>query len=158
MARRGTLRLIFHGTIFLLIGMLVGFPGFHYGPPTSMDDEFRLFFRQSHLIPIATGIWLIASGAALPNLNLKNASASLLVWSLLVSSYFLLLAQAAWFTAMRLGWTEKACKPILHSPLAPLYIGALIVVAFGALIGNTVMLLGAYSALRQLDRPVGMIH
>ena len=158
MARRGTLRLIFHGTIFLAIGMLVGFPGFLYGPPKSIDDEFRLFFRQSHLIPIATGIWLIASGAVLPNLNLKNGSASLLVWSLIVSSYSLLLAQAAWFTALQLGWTEKAGKPVIHTPLAPLYIGALVVVAVGAVIGNTVMLLGAYSALRQLDRPVGMIH
>ena len=158
MSRRGTLRLIFHGTIFLAIGMLVGFPGFMYGPPKSMDDEFRLFFRQSHLIPIATGVWLIASGAALPNLNLRNASASLLVWSMIVSSYPLLLAQAVWFTALQLKWTERAHKPVLHSPLAPFYIGALLVVAVGALIGNAVMLIGAFSALRQLDRPVGMIH
>ena len=158
MTRRGTLRLIFHGTIFLAIGMLVGFPGFLYGPPKSIDDEFRLFFRQSHLIPIATGVWLIANGAALPNLNLKNGSASLLVWSLIVSSYSLLLAQAAWFTALQLGWTEKAGKQVIHTPLGPLYIGALVVVGVGAVIGNTVMLLGAFSALRQLDHPVGMIH
>jgi hypothetical protein len=158
MARRGTLRLIFHGTIFLAFGMLVGFPGFLHGPPKSIDDEFRLFFRQSHLIPIATGIWLIASGVALPTLNLKNGRASLLVWSLIVSSYSLLLAQGVWFTALQLGWTEKAGKPVMHTPLAPLYIGALIVVATGAVIGNTVMLLGAFSALRELDHPVGMIH
>jgi len=158
MTRRGTLRLIFNGTVFLLVGFLVGFPGFLYGPPTKMDDEFRLFFRQTHLIPVATGIWLIASGAALPSLDLKNGRASLLVWSMLVSSYFLLLAQAVWFTALQLGWTEAAGKPVLHSPLAPLYGGALFVVAVGALIGNGVMLVGAYSALRELDRPVGLIH
>jgi hypothetical protein len=158
MARRGALRLILHGAILLLIGMSVGFPAFLFGPPTKMDDEFRLFFRQSHLIPIATGAWMIAIAGGLPHLSLKDRGASWLIWSLVISAYSLVVAQMAWGAALYVGWTRANGEPVTQSPLAPLYIGSLGVVAAGAIVGTFIIMLGAYSALRQLARPVQELH
>jgi hypothetical protein len=158
MAKRGALRLVLNGAILMLVGMLVGFPGFFFGPPTSMDDEFRLFFRQSHLIPIAQGAWTIASGAVLPSLALSDALASVLVWSIIVSDYSILLAQSAWGIALAIGWTEAAGKQVQHSPLAPLYLGALGMTAVGALAGIILITVGAFRALRQTNCPVRTIH
>jgi hypothetical protein len=158
MAKRGALRLILNGAILMLVGMLVGIPGFAFGPPLSMNDEFRLFFRQTHLIPIAQGAWMIASGAVLPSLALSDVLASTLIWSMIVSGYSLLVAQAAWGAALAFGWTVKAGTGVLHSPLAPVYLGALVVTALGALAGIVLIAIGAFSALRQMNSPVRTIH
>jgi hypothetical protein len=158
MARRAALWLIFHGAIMLLIGMFVGFPGFMFGPPTSMDDELRLFFRQSHLIPIATGVWMIAVAGGLPTLSLTDRSASWLIWSLVVSAYSLVSAQIVWGAALYIGWTRANGEPVTNSPLAPLYIGALAVVALGALIVTFIIMRGAYSALKLSANPVRTVH
>ena len=158
MARRGALRLVLHGAILMLVGMLVGIPAFGFGPPRTMDDEFRLFFRQTHLIPIAQGAWMIASGAVLRELALTDGRASTLVWSLILSAYALLLAQLAWAIALTLGWTEAAHHGVQHSALAPLYIGALSVTAVGAIVGIILLMVGALSALRQMGHPVRAIH
>ena len=158
MAKRGALRLVLNGAILMLVGMLVGFPGFLFGPPISMDDEFRLFFRQSHLIPIAQGAWTIASGAVLPSLALSDALASALVWSIIVSDYSILLAQSAWGIALAIGWTEAAGHGVQHSALAPLYLGGLGVTALGALAGIVLIIVGASSALRQMNGPIRTIH
>jgi hypothetical protein len=123
-----------------------------------MDDEFRLFMRQSHLIPLITGIWLTAVAGALPRLSLTERRAFLLVWSLIVSGYSLLLAQTAWGVALKVGWTEATHEPILKSPLAPVYIGALAVTALGALIGDVLIMLGAFSAIRQTAHVSRTIH
>ncbi len=152
MARRAALWLILHGAIVMLIGMVVGFPGFIVARDYPMTDDIRLFFRQSHLIPLATGIWMIAIAGGLPQLSLTDRSASALVWSLVVSAYSLVVAQAIWGTALR--WVAGITQPPAEYP----YAAALIVTAAGALIGTCVILYGAYSALRQSENPVRMVH
>jgi hypothetical protein len=117
-----------------------------------MDDEVRLFYRQSHLIPLATGIWMIAIAGGLPQLSLTDRSASALVWSLVISAYSLVLAQAIWGTALLIG------SSVQQPPAQYLYAGALIVTAVGALIGTYLIVSGAYSALRQSENPVRTVH
>lgn len=157
MARSSVLRIIFHGGILLLIGMLVGFPGFWFGPPRTMDDELRLFFRQSHLIPIAQGAWMVAIAGVLPYLSLTDRGSSGVVWSLIISAYALVIAQMTWGVALWIGWRQST-EPILKSPLAPVYCGALILVAGGALVATFLITRGAFIALRQLDQRVRDLH
>ena len=152
MARRAALWLIFHGAIVMLIGMFVGFPGFSISRHYSMTSDMRLFFRQSHLIPLATGIWMIAIAAVLPQLSLSDRSASALVWSLVVSAYSFVLAQIVWGIALRMG------SDIAQPPAEYPYEAALAVTAVGALIGVCLILYGAYSALRQLENPLRTVH
>jgi hypothetical protein len=152
MARRAALWLILHGAIVMLVGMFVGFPGFFVGMAHPMDDEVRLFYRQSHLIPLATGIWMIAVAGGLSQLSLSDRSASALVWSLVISAYSLVLAQAIWGTALLVG------SSVQHPPAQYLYAGALIVTAVGALIGTYLIVSGAYSALKQSENPVRTVH
>ncbi len=152
MARRAALWLILHGAIMMLIGMFVGFPGFSVSRDYPMTDDIRLFFRQSHLIPLATGIWMIAIAGALPQLSLTDRSASALVWSLVVSAYSLVLAQTVWAIALLNGSDIK--KPPAEYP----YAAFLIVTALGALIGTYLIVSGAYSALRQSENPVRTVH
>ena len=152
MARRAALWLILHGAIVMLIGMFVGFPGFAISRDYPMTSDMRLFFRQSHLIPLATGIWMIAIAGVLPQLSLSDRSASALVWSLVVSAYSFVLAQMVWGIALRMG------SDIAQPPAEYPYEAALAVTAVGALIGVCLILYGAYSALRQSENPVRMVH
>jgi len=152
MARRAALWLILHGAIVMLIGMFVGFPGFYVSRICPMTDDLRLFFRQSHLIPLATGIWMIAIAGGLPQLSLTDRSASALVWSLVVSAYSFILAQIVWGIALRMG------SDITQPPAEYPYAAALLVTAAGALIGTFLIVSGAYSALRQSENPVRMVH
>ena len=141
----------------MLVGMLVGIPGLAF-TSLSINDEFRLFYRQTHLIPIAQGAWMIASGAVLPSLALSDVLASALVWSMIVSGYSLLVAQSAWGTALALGWTMSAGSGVEHSPLAPLYLGALVATGLTALAGIILIMVGAFSALREMNSPARTIH
>ena len=152
MARRAALWLILHGAIVMLIGMFVGFPGFPVSRHDPMTSDLRLFYRQSHLIPLATGIWMIAIAGVLPQLSLTDRSASALVWSLVVSAYSLVVAQVVWGIALRIGSDIK--KPPAEYP----YEAALAVTAVGALIGTYLIVSGAYSALRQSENPVRTVH
>ena len=152
MARRAALWLILHGSIVMLIGMFIGFPGFAVSRDYPMTSDMRLFFRQSHLIPLATGIWMIAIAGVLPQLSLSDRGASAFVWSLVVSAYSLVVAQTVWGIALRIGSDIKV--PPAEYP----YDAALAVTALGALIGVCLILYGAYSALRQSENPVRMVH
>jgi hypothetical protein len=94
MTRRGQLRLYFHGVIFLIVAMLIGGPGLIVAMNNGWLDQVRQFLRQSHLILMLTGIWMIASAAALPLLDLTSRALSILVWSLVVSGYTFLVSEA----------------------------------------------------------------
>ena len=95
---------------------------------------------------------MIAIAGGLPQLSLSDRSASALVWSLVVSAYSLVVAQTVWGIALRIG------SDITQPPAEYPYDAALIVTAVGALIGTCLILYGAYSALRQSENPVRMVH
>jgi hypothetical protein len=89
MARKAHIQLFLHGSIFLLVSMLAGFPAFsvhrddmHHG----VQDVWRMY----HIILISTGVWTIAVGAALPHLTFSASRERLLALVMIVSGYFLI--------------------------------------------------------------------
>jgi hypothetical protein len=151
-------RLVFHGAVMLLIGMLVGLPAFVLGTPRRMDDEVRLFFRQSHLIPVATGAWMIAVAGGLPYLSLSDRGASGLVWSLVISAYSLVIAQAAWFATLHLDWSGSSVEQVVHPSHGPLYAVALTVTALTALFGTALIARAARASIKESKHHLRAIH
>src|ERR1700688_1639335 len=93
MPRRSQLRLIFHGAIFMLVTMIVGFFEFFLlSLPHAFDEPVRQSLRQWHAILMTTGIWMIATGAGLPLLELTSRGISWLVWMLVISGYTFILS------------------------------------------------------------------
>jgi len=148
MSRRGHLQLILHGAIILLIGMLVGIPGFPSTQKYTLMDEIRLFWRQAHLIPVVTGAWMIASGAALPHLKLTDRGESLLTWSLIVSGYAFPVSLLPWAYAL-----FKLHVDVMKSSFVALYMLPLLITGIGALVGDLLIIRGAYTALRDKREP-----
>src|SRR5580700_3264559 len=95
MTPRSQLRLYFHGSLFIALAMsLATLPLYTITLRREFLDTYRQFVRQSHLILVLTGIWMLASGAMLPLLDLTQRSISITVWSLVSSGYTFLLAIA----------------------------------------------------------------
>jgi hypothetical protein len=87
MTRRNQLRLIFHGALVLTLSMVVEMPGLCYAFHHGTDDLVRFYLRQAHAVLMATGIWMIATGMALPLLELTSRGISWLAWSLVLTAY-----------------------------------------------------------------------
>jgi hypothetical protein len=117
MTRRGQLRLYFRGVIFLLVAMLIGGPGLIVAMNYGWLDQVRQFVRQSHLILMLTGIWMIASAAALPLLDLTSRALSILVWSLVVSGYTFLVTVAVFGLVFALSSGSQIPYPTQWSQL-----------------------------------------
>jgi hypothetical protein len=92
MTRRNQLRLIFHGALVLTLSMVVETPGLFYAFSHGTDDLVRFYLRQAHSVLMATGIWMIATGMALPLLELTERGISWLAWSLVFTAYTFALA------------------------------------------------------------------
>jgi hypothetical protein len=93
MPRRSQLRLILHGAIFMLVTMTVGFFEFRLvSLRFGSDDSVRQALRQWHAILMTTGIWMIATGAGLPLLELTSRGITWLVWMLVFSGYTFMLS------------------------------------------------------------------
>jgi uncharacterized membrane protein len=149
MTRRGNLQLVFHGAILLLVGMFVGIPGFP-SSKFSMLDPARLFWRQAHLIPVLTGTWMIASGAALPSLKLTDRREWLLAWSLIIAGYAFLVSLLPWAYAL---FVLNIDIRISSRYLLVAYMLPLLVTGVGSLIGDYLIIIGARDALRDKRVP-----
>ncbi len=156
MTRRGQLRLYFHGVIFLLVAMLIGGPGLIIAMNNGWLDQVRQFLRQSHLILMLTGIWMIASAAALPLLDLTSRALSILVWSLISSGYTFLVSVAVFGLVFALGSVSPVPYPTQWSQLtaAPyhlrfFYMSFLSANGIASLVAALVFVRGARSALKQ---------
>jgi hypothetical protein len=109
MPRRSQVRLILHGAIFMVVTMTVGGPGLwvalHYG----FDEPVRTALRQWHAILMTTGIWMIATGAGLPLLELTSRGFSWVVWTLVLSGYTFILSLAVLLLGF---WAYPASRSI----------------------------------------------
>lgn len=92
MPHRSQLRLILYGAIVMAISLVVETPGLWYAFHHGTDDLVRFYLRQAHSVLMLTGTWMIATGVALPLLELTARGISWLVWSLVISVYTFLLA------------------------------------------------------------------
>jgi hypothetical protein len=156
MTRRGQLRLYFHGVIFLIVAMLIGGPGLIVAMNNGWLDQVRQFLRQSHLILMLTGIWMIASAAALPLLDLTSRALSILVWSLIVSGYTFLVSVVLFGLVFGLLSGSPAPYPTQWSQLtaAPYHLRFFYMLFLSAngvasLVAALVFVRGARSALKQ---------
>ena len=91
-------RLVFHGALVFLVGLLAGFPFafFELGKialwplpgeiPVSLPGDVR-GWRMAHLEGILNGLTLFAVAALLSHLRLSEARQRLLTWSLLITAW-----------------------------------------------------------------------
>jgi hypothetical protein len=144
MWRRGQMLLIFHGSILVILAMSMGIPEFQVALSKPITDPARQFLLQSHAVLVITGIWMIASGAALSLLGLRSRGVNTLVYSLIIAAYTFAISVAL----------QTARLLLLHLPPAggkyflP-YMIILIVSGAASLLGGIMMILGAWVALRQ---------
>ena len=80
-------RLIFHGSIVILAGLLISI----LAVVGLLGDEFR-GWNTVHLPLIMLGIWMVAMAVVFPTLVLSKGDASALVWSLLIAGYGVMIA------------------------------------------------------------------
>ncbi len=78
-------RLVFHGAIVILLGLLLGFP-FGFVILGSLPGSERAW-RMAHLEGLLNGLLVIGVAAVAPRLRLGNRQATLLFWSLVVTAY-----------------------------------------------------------------------
>jgi hypothetical protein len=87
MADKDRLRLIFHGAIVLLVGLLSGLP-------TAVEaiDESARFWHIAHEALIMMGVWMLAASSVRSALVLDTRESSVFVWSFLVMGYGFMIA------------------------------------------------------------------
>jgi lysylphosphatidylglycerol synthetase-like protein (DUF2156 family) len=146
MAARGPLRLYFHGSIILVVSMLMGIPAF--SGLNWVTGEPRAALVEAHIILIPTGIWMLAVGAIMAQLELEDRYKSALVWCLIVSAYALIVSIPAGLFGLARGLNSSQLR---HDPL---YVAALAVNGLTALAAAIIVIKGARAALWQrVDHP-----
>jgi len=84
MTNRDRVRVIFHGGVVLLVGLLCGYPA--VAEAVAGDESMRLW-HTAHEGLMMAGILLFAVSSVLPSLALGRREASGLFWSLLATAY-----------------------------------------------------------------------
>jgi hypothetical protein len=80
-------RLVFHGAMVLLVGLLCGYPTV----VETLSQPGRMW-HTAHEALIMIGIWLLATSSVLAVIKLDRREASGLVWSLIATGYGLMIA------------------------------------------------------------------
>ncbi len=79
-------RVIFHGAIVVLLGLAAGFP-FAFVILGSMNGDVRAW-RMAHLEGVLNGLVMFVIAGIGSKLTLSRSQQSLLVWCLIVTGYF----------------------------------------------------------------------
>ena len=161
MTRRSQLRLIYHGAIFMVTSMLLETPGLLVAFHRLSEDPLRQTLRQSHAILMATGIFMIASSAILPLLELVARDVSLLVWSFVVSGYTFIAALLIVVPGFLCHPPDKTLNQWEQAMTLPLHLGWLNVGLIGlsgaaSAVPGFVILFGAYKSLQH--SPLDNLH
>ena len=139
MTNNDRLRLIFHGSIVLLVGLLCGFPT--VVEAIASVESVRVW-HTAHEALIMMGIWMLAGSSVLPVLVLQRREATALVWSLLLMGYgfmtALVIGGVIGMTPFSPGGTPAAFTAFLGS----------VVGIFGAVMAAALTLMGARAALK----------
>ncbi len=137
MANNDRPRLIFHGAIVLLVGLLCGLPTVVEASNTSVR-----FWHTAHEALIMMGIWMLAASSVLPALVLERREASGLVWSLLAMGY-------GFITALVIGGVigANAFVPGGTPTTFTAFLGAVVGI-LGAVVATALTLMGARAALK----------
>ena len=138
MANTDRPRLIFHGAIVLLIGLLSGLP-----TVVESINESGRFWHTAHEALIMMGIWMLASSSVLPALVLGRRETTALVRSLLAmgygSSVALVIGGVVGANAFEPGGTTATLTAFV----------AAVVGIGGAFVATALTLMGARAALKE---------
>jgi hypothetical protein len=130
-------RLIFHGAIVLLIGLLSGLP-----TVVESINESGRYWHTAHEALIMMGIWMLAASSVLPAIVLERREQKGLVWSLFVMGYgfavALVIGGAVGANAFEPGGTPATFTAFI----------AAVVGIGGAFVATALTLVGARAALR----------
>lgn len=130
--------LTLHGATILLLGLLAGLP--------AVSEELAqvqpTVWRAGHGALLLAGVWLLASAALLPTLNLPGRQRTVLTWALLTAGY-------AFATAVLIQAVTGVRTLSPHGTLSSwvAYLANLLTVVAGIL-AALLTALGAKSALR----------
>lgn len=137
MASTDRQRLIFHGAIVLLVGLLCGLP-------TAVEDMngSARHWHTAHEALIMMGIWMLTASSVFPALVLERRKAAAFVWSFLVMGY-------GFMTALVLGGIIGA-TPFEPGGTPATFAAFLAAVAgiLGAIFATVLTAMGARVALR----------
>lgn len=131
-------KLIFHGAIVIILGLLAGFP-FVMVLNGSMEGEVRAW-RMAHLEGILNGLVCLAAAGVIGYLSLDAKKLKLLAWSLIVMSYGNLIASVVGASTGNRGLE-------FVGPAANMIVFSLFMVAIvGVFIGVGLLALGSRSS------------
>jgi hypothetical protein len=140
--KRAQLRILLHGLVVLLVGLLCGLP---YGRAITHDwgEEAVRAWRVAHFGLVVGGIWLMVVAAVSNLLLLTARSSALLVYSVVISAYgftvALVVAAIGGVRGLELAGPALNVIAFLANSVA----------ALASLVSLGVMLFGTLVALRQ---------
>jgi len=129
--------LVLHGSVVFFAGMLAGLPygvlRVRGGTPESLDD-----WRVGHVQNLQNGLLLLIAGACTSYLDLSEAAAAVMVYSLVISAYT---DMGAWLIRPITGHTGLLPTP----PIANVAVFILFsVTLLGQFIGVAILIYGAF--------------
>lgn len=134
-------RLVFHGSVILLIGLFCGVPSV-----VEVSAGSGRMWQGAHSALLILGVWLIATAAVLPLLLLEQREATALKRSLLLMAYsFMVAVIVQALTGVRVFGPDR-------SPLNMLVFLANALAVLGAFLSASLTALGAWNALRESRR------
>lgn len=144
MSERGQMQMLFHGAVVLFIGLWFGLP-FGLAVSRGWGEESVGSWHVAHSGTVAIGVMMIAIGAALPRMGLRQPATSMLVWSLVASAY-----------GFTLGFLVRGIAGVRgFQPSGPasnvLAFIANMVGVWGSLLGIGLVIYGTYAALNGMS-------
>jgi fatty acid desaturase len=130
-------KLIFHGAMVLLVGLLCGLP-----TTIEASNESERFWHTAHEALIMMGIWMLVMSSVRSALVLPRREAAMLVWFLLATGY-------GFMVALVMGGLlgTSPFKPGGTVPTFTAFVAAVVGI-FGAVMATLVTLRGAHAAGR----------
>jgi hypothetical protein len=140
MEPRWRARLVFHGAVVILLGLLAGFP--HAFVLTGQIVGEERAWRMAHLEGLLNGMLAMLAGAAGGSLVLSERQQAWLVWSLVVTGYGNVIASVlgATFGVRGLAFTGPPANAIMNLLFW--------IAILGILIGVGLLIAGARNAIR----------
>ena len=136
MANRDRMRVIYHGAVVMLVGLLCGMP-------TVNEEEPARLWHTAHESLILIGILLLAMSSVLQFLVLPKREATALVWALLATGYGLMVG------LLIQGVTGTHAFSPTTNPLLMFAFIANITGMFGSVLTASLTIMGARAASRE---------
>jgi len=134
-------RLVFHGSLILLVGLFCGLLSV-----IEVSTGSSRMWQGAHSALLILGVWLLAAAAVLPLLLLEKREATALRWALLVMAYSFMVA-----VIIQAMTGERALGPD-PSPLNMTAFAANILAVLGTFLSASLTAVGAWNALRESRR------